>query len=154
MIWGQSWMKIFPKWPRSIQKTPLRGCFGISMQSILNARMGEVSDGILPWLGHYKPSSSALEQLYRWCLYLRHLSGKAYETLRQSGVLKLPSQRTLRDYTHYIPATTGFSAEVDKMLMDTMKVYYIFILTINYCVQCHVHERSNHVLPINSTCLS
>ena len=40
-----------------------------------------------------------------------------YETLRQSGVLKLPSQRTLRDYTHYIPATTGFSAKVDEMLM-------------------------------------
>lgn len=58
----------------------------------------------------------------RWCLYLRHISGKAYETLRNTGVLRLPSQRTLRDYTHYVSAGMGFSAEVDKMLMDTLKV--------------------------------
>jgi len=31
----------------------------------------------------------------KWCLYLRHLSSKGYETLRQSGCIKLPSQRTL-----------------------------------------------------------
>ena len=59
--------------------------------------------------------------MIRWCLYLRHLSGKAYETLRNTGVLQLPSQRTLRDYTHYVPATIGFSHQVDKMLMDTLK---------------------------------
>lgn len=62
--------------------------------------------------------------MIRWCLYLRHLSGKAYETLRCSGILNLPSQRTLRDYTHYIPETIGFSPKVDEMLMDTMKVKY------------------------------
>ena len=60
--------------------------------------------------------------MIRWCLYLRHLSGKAYEVLRGSGVLRLPSERTLRDYTHYIPSTTGFSDDVDKMLMEVMKV--------------------------------
>ena len=35
--------------------------------------------------------------MIKWCLYLRHLSGKAYETIRTSGCIKLPSQRTLRD---------------------------------------------------------
>ncbi len=60
--------------------------------------------------------------MIKWCLYLRHLSGKAYEMLRNTGILKLPSQRTLRDYTHYIPATAGFSSDVDEMLMATMKV--------------------------------
>ena len=60
--------------------------------------------------------------MIRWCLYLRHLSGKAYETLRGTGVLQLPSQRMLRDYTHYIPSTTGFSSKVDKVLQDTLKV--------------------------------
>ena len=60
--------------------------------------------------------------MIRWCLYLRHLSGKAYEVMRSSGVLQLPSQRTLRDYTHYVPATTGYCSEVDGMLMDTLKV--------------------------------
>lgn len=60
--------------------------------------------------------------MIKWCLYLRHLSGRAYETLRNAGVIVLPSQRTLRDYTHYIPSTIGFSDKVDKMLFDTMKV--------------------------------
>jgi len=40
----------------------------------------------------------------KWCLYLRHLSGKSYELLQKSGCIKLPSQSTLRDYTHHIPA--------------------------------------------------
>ena len=53
----------------------------------------------------------------KWCLYLRHLSGKSYELLRDSRCIKLPSQRTLRDYTHYISTTIGFSAEVDEQLL-------------------------------------
>lgn len=54
----------------------------------------------------------------KWCLYLRHISGKSYEMLRQSGCIQLPSQRTLRDYTHYIKATIGFSPAVDHHLVD------------------------------------
>ena len=42
--------------------------------------------------------------------------------LRQSGVLKLPSQRTLRDYSHHTEATPGFSAEVDSMVMKAAEV--------------------------------
>ena len=39
--------------------------------------------------------------IIKWCLYLRHLSGnKTYELLHDSRCVKLPSQRTLRDYTH------------------------------------------------------
>ncbi len=57
--------------------------------------------------------------IIKWCLYLRHRSSGAYETLRNSGVLKLPSQRTLRDYTHYIRARVGFSSEVDTELLRT-----------------------------------
>ena len=34
----------------------------------------------------------------------------------------LPSQHTLRDYTHYVHSTTGFSTEVDKQLMEAAKV--------------------------------
>ena len=33
------------------------------------------------------------------------------------GVLSLPSQRTLRDYTHYIKSTCGFSDDIDEELM-------------------------------------
>ena len=56
----------------------------------------------------------------RWCLYLRHLSGEAYEMMRNSKCIYLPSQRTLRDYTHYTTTTTGFSAEVDKQIYDSI----------------------------------
>ena len=52
----------------------------------------------------------------KWCLYLSHVSGRAYETLRSSGCIHLPSQQTLRDYTHYVKASTGFSDEVDSQL--------------------------------------
>ena len=55
--------------------------------------------------------------MIKWCLYLRHQSSQAYETLRDSGCIHLPSQRTLRDYTHCVKSQTGFSAAVDKQLM-------------------------------------
>lgn len=54
--------------------------------------------------------------MVRWCLYLCHLSSSAYETLRDTCTIRLPSQRTLRDYTHHTKATVGFSKEVDKQL--------------------------------------
>lgn len=40
--------------------------------------------------------------MIKWCIYLRHKSSGAYEHIRQSGCIALPSQRTLRDYTHYV----------------------------------------------------
>lgn len=73
--------------------------------------------------------------MIRWCLYLRHLSTSAYETIRCSGAVKLPSQRTLRDYTHFTQATTGFSAAVDKQLMDEAMVE-----------SCPDHEKSVVIL--------
>ena len=59
--------------------------------------------------------------LIKWCLYLQYKSSGAYETLRQSGILKLPSGRTLRDYRHFAPAVTGFCAHYDKQLIDLAK---------------------------------
>ena len=56
----------------------------------------------------------------KWCLYLRHVSGKGYEMLRNTKCICLPSQRTLRDYTHYTTTVIGFSAEVDKQLRDAV----------------------------------
>ena len=55
--------------------------------------------------------------MIKWCLYLCHQSSKAYETLRTSGCLHLPSKRTLRDYTHCVKSSAGFSAEVELQLM-------------------------------------
>lgn len=60
--------------------------------------------------------------MIRWCLYLRHQSSSAYKTLRKSGVLMLPLQRTLRDYTYHVNAHIGFSYDIDRQLMDAANV--------------------------------
>lgn len=58
----------------------------------------------------------------RWCIYIRHLSSSAYEVLRNSGILKLPSQRTLRDYTYHTQSSPGFASGVDQHLMELAQI--------------------------------
>ena len=41
-------------------------------------------------------------------------SSGSYETLRKSGIIQLPSGRTLRDYQHFVPSTVG---RVDQQLL-------------------------------------
>ena len=41
--------------------------------------------------------------------------------MRTSGFMKLPSERTLRDYTNYFKSKTGFQAEVDAMLRSEVE---------------------------------
>ena len=60
--------------------------------------------------------------MIRWCLYLQHLSNKAYDTLRASGCVHLPSQRTLRDYSHCYESGTGFSDTVDEQILRAAKL--------------------------------
>ena len=52
-----------------------------------------------------------------WCLNLKLLS-PAYSLLKSSKILKLPSERTLRDYTHWVKAKPGFQVEVDLQLKE------------------------------------
>ena len=62
--------------------------------------------------------------------------------LWNSGCVKLPSQRTLRDYTHYANVTIGFSAEVDQHLFDVADLskdlnrYVVFVID-----EMHVKEE-------------
>jgi len=58
--------------------------------------------------------------IIRWCLYLHHKSSSCYSTLRNSGVISLPSERTLRDYRHSSPSTTGFSKATDLDLLEAV----------------------------------
>ena len=60
--------------------------------------------------------------MIKWCIYLRYLSQGAYETLRKSNCITLPSQRTLRDYTHHYKPGTGFSAAVDTQLYNAARL--------------------------------
>jgi len=59
--------------------------------------------------------------IIRWCLYLQHRSSGAYSTLRNSELLALPSERTLRDYRHFAPSAVGFSKDTDMQLLDLLK---------------------------------
>ena len=59
--------------------------------------------------------------MIKWCLHLRHLSSSGYEALRKSGCITLPSQRTC-DYTHFATATSGFSCDVDRQLIDAAEI--------------------------------
>ena len=52
-------------------------------------------------------------------MYLRHLSSSAYEMVRTTGLLRLPSQRTLRDYTYY---TQSCSSTVDQQLCKAAQI--------------------------------
>ena len=60
--------------------------------------------------------------MIRWCLYLHHLSSKAYSTLRSSGCLHLPSERTPRDYSHCFASESGFSDRVDEQILLAAKL--------------------------------
>ena len=60
--------------------------------------------------------------MIKWCIYLRHLSSSAYDTLRNSGCLRLPSDRTLRDYTHCISSKVGFTDAVDEQLVREAEI--------------------------------
>ena len=53
--------------------------------------------------------------------YLHHRSSGAYSTLCSSGVITLPSERTLTDYRHYAPARCGFSAATDIQLLEVLR---------------------------------
>ena len=92
--------------------------------------------------------------IIKWCLYLRHVSGRAYETIRSSGCVRLPSQRTLRDYTHFVKAATGFSEEVDKqlaMVADTEKCleqerYTVILIDEMYIKEDLVYNKHTNAL--------
>ena len=60
--------------------------------------------------------------LIRWCLHLKFISSGAYHAIRNSGLLTLPSERTLRDYTHWIRAGIGFNSAVDEQLLKEINV--------------------------------
>ena len=56
--------------------------------------------------------------MIQWCLNLKLLSSSAYHSLRTSGFVRLPSERTLRDYTHFIKSKPGFYPDLDSYLRE------------------------------------
>ena len=56
--------------------------------------------------------------IIKWCLYFQSKSAKAYKAMRDAGFIKLPSQRTLFNYSHAMPAKFGFQDEYVPHLME------------------------------------
>ena len=61
-------------------------------------------------------------QVIRWCLHLWLVSAGRYHLLHDSGVIRLPSERTHSDYTHYILSQTGLQDGVPEQLAREAKL--------------------------------
>ena len=59
--------------------------------------------------------------IIRWCFQLYSSSPKAYQFLKDSGVLLLPDKRTLRDYSNCFKVDSGF----DSGFLDLVKKDFI-----------------------------
>ncbi|XP_047137374.1 uncharacterized protein LOC124813866 [Hydra vulgaris] len=57
--------------------------------------------------------------IIRFCLSLCMKSASAYDELRSSSILTLPSSRTLRDYKNAIKPSAGFNSKVIEELIKT-----------------------------------
>ena len=58
----------------------------------------------------------------RWCLNILLTSSKTYDIISESGLIRLPSKRTLQDYTHWIKLKPGFNADVVNYLRDEIEI--------------------------------
>ena len=89
--------------------------------------------------------------MIKWCIYLRYLSQGAYETMR--SCISLPSQRTLRDYTHHLKPSSGFSYGVDHQLYSAARLdrgeeldkYIILLLDEIYVKEDLVFDKITRV---------
>ena len=88
---------------------------GDLIQSFSNADSSNVTDFMnLFWQQQQKLSSSSSKSvrfhaiIIRFCLSLSAKSTSCFEKLRNSGILKLPSQRTLRNYRNFVKPKQDF----------------------------------------------
>ena len=57
--------------------------------------------------------------LLRWCIALHAKSPSAYKMMKNSKILTLPCENTLRDYTKFTDAGSGWNSDViERIIMD------------------------------------
>ena len=59
--------------------------------------------------------------MLRFALNLKYMSTSAYKAVRQSGIIHLPSERTLSDYTHWSNPHTGVQLEYIEKLSTMLE---------------------------------
>ena len=98
------------------------------LSSDINQIMSENVDNASPFMKLFwdeqKRSFGKSTKIYhpmiiRFCLSIASKSASAYDELRNSKVLTLPSRRTLRDYKNAIRPSVGFSHEIVDELIKT-----------------------------------
>lgn len=127
--------------------------------SMIAQKYGEESFQTIFWQQQLKSASAKSSSgirwhplIVKWCLYLHHMSSKAYETIRNSGIVTLPSSRTLQDYKHLSNTTMGFSMEADRQLLDILNLkddtakYGVLLFDEMYIKQGLVFEKSSGAL--------
>ena len=60
--------------------------------------------------------------ILRWALNLKMRSSGAYHDMQSAGFITLPSERTLRDYTHFFRESSGFQVQVNDLLAKEASV--------------------------------
>ena len=60
--------------------------------------------------------------MVRFCIGLHAKSPGAYDLLRRSGLIQLPSSRTLRDYSHFTKPVAGFNPDVIARIAHDVKL--------------------------------
>ena len=103
---------------------------GDLIQIFSNADRSNVTDFMnLFWQQQQKLFSSSAKcvrfhpLIIRFCLSLAVKSASCYEELRNRGILRLPNQRTLRDYRNFVKPKPGFNKLVIDELVGLMKSY-------------------------------
>ena len=102
--------------------------------------------------------------MIKWCLSLKLLSSSCYNALRSSGVIKLPSDRTLRDYTNWTKLTTGLSTSVDQQLLieanlDLLNTIVMFVSSLTnakskktwFMIMRYITDINNHLKSIEKS---
>lgn len=56
--------------------------------------------------------------IVKWCLYIRSKRTEAYNSVKDTGFIKLPSARTLFDYSHFTKSALGYQPDIVKVLHE------------------------------------
>ena len=60
--------------------------------------------------------------IIRWARSMTMASSSAYHIMRTCGMIRLPSERTLRDYTHFFKQTAGFNSGSNHQLVPEARL--------------------------------
>lgn len=91
--WARIWIMTCTKWWLSLRK---QCCSNENSEGSFASFLATAERSSIQTGGGMHP------MMVKWCVYLWHQSSKAYDTLKESGYILLPSQCTLRDYTSII----------------------------------------------------